>query len=103
VRVVYGIPLARNFREILLGLESRPKYLIPKTDGKIATERLAAFWRKRWLLRRIENPGIMEDVSKHTLAYPITHGARVPLPKGEQRELFEGNASDVRNSLEKMI
>jgi hypothetical protein len=35
---------------------------------------------QRWLSPRITRPGILEAVEKHTLAHPITHGARVALP-----------------------
>lgn len=97
VRVVYGIPLAQNFREILLGMETRPKYLIPAKNAKEATAQIATFWRQRWLLRRIVSPGILDEVAKHTLSYPITHGARVPAPETGQPELFQ-----ARSSLEKI-
>jgi hypothetical protein len=88
VRVVYGIPLARNFREILLGIEARPKYLIPKGKASEGTHALASFWHKRWLARRIMNADVLDDVAKQTLGFPVTHGARVPLPRTEQGELF---------------
>ena len=42
---------------------------------------LAEFWRKRWLFGRITRPGILEAVGKHTLSYPVVHGARVQLPE----------------------
>jgi hypothetical protein len=42
---------------------------------------LSDFWRQRWLLNRLEKPGIVDGVSKHTLVYPIRHGAQVELPE----------------------
>lgn len=79
-RVVYGVPLASNFREVLLGLDTAPKYFLPLRKVSEQTKQLAEFWRKRWLARRITRDGIIEEVTKHTLCYPIVHGARVILP-----------------------
>jgi hypothetical protein len=79
-RVVYGVPLAENFREVLLGMDAKPKYFLSPRKAKMHTDLLAEFWRKRWLAGRITRSGILEQVGKHTLSYPITHGARVQLP-----------------------
>jgi uncharacterized protein (UPF0305 family) len=79
-RVTYGIRLARNFREILLGIDARPKYLINRKSPKKQTQRIGAYWLSRWLSKRITRPGILEEVAKHTLTYPIRHGAVVSLP-----------------------
>lgn len=78
-RVVYGVSLAENFGDVLLGLALRPKYLIPQAKPKLRTEMIAKYWIKRWLMNRITNPEVLNEVSAHTLSYPITHGARVPL------------------------
>lgn len=79
-RVTYGIELATNFREVLLGRESKPNYLIPQKKLVEVTARIADYWRRRWLLPRINNPEILADVSKHTsLSHPRSHGAIVPL------------------------
>ena len=78
-RLVYGIPIAKNFREVLLGVDAKPKYFLPLANEDEYTAKLCAFWRKRWLAGRIMRPGIIEEVEKHTLSYPVTHGARVRL------------------------
>ena len=44
---------------------------------RIATEKHRLPWRQRWLTGRIMTPTNLEDVAKHTLSYPIKHGARV--------------------------
>jgi hypothetical protein len=80
-RVVYGVPIAENFREVLLGMDSRPKYFLSPQKAKKHTDLLAQFWRKRWLSGRITRPGILEETATHTLSYPVTHGARVQLPE----------------------
>jgi hypothetical protein len=87
-RVVYGIPIAENFREVLLGLDVRPKYFLSLANAKEHTVKLGAFWRKRWLSGRITRPGILEEVGKHTLSYPVTHGARVRLANDKDEPDF---------------
>ena len=87
-RVVYGVPIAENFREVLLGLDSRPKYFLSAKRAKQHTDMLAEFWRKRWLSGRIKRAGVLEEVVKHTLSYPITHRARVLLPKDQEGDLL---------------
>ena len=89
-RLVYGVPLAENFREILLGIDSRPKYFLPVRSVEKYTKLLADHWRTRWLNGRINRAEILDAVSKHTLAYPISHGARVQLPvdEGEEDERY---------------
>lgn len=77
-RVVYAVPLARNFRAVLLGIDKRPQYLIPQTNAKAKTAALADHWRRRWVASRINTEGIVDKVAEHTLARPIRHGARVP-------------------------
>ena len=83
-RVVYGIPLASNYQDVLLGLAKRPVYIVPQSDGPTHTTRLADFWRERWLLSRIQRTEILERVAEHTLAHPVRHGARVPLPGDDE-------------------
>lgn len=86
-RIVYGIPLASNYADVLLGLSDQPKYLMPQSAPKKQTERLAEFWLRRWVLGRICRPGVLEAVASHSLAYPVRHGARVPLPEVESDQL----------------
>ncbi len=88
-RVTYGIQLATNFREILLGRESKPNYLIPQKNPIEQTTQIADYWRRRWLSQRIDRSEILEEVSKHTsLSHPRSHGAMVPLEvKDEVQEI----------------
>jgi hypothetical protein len=80
-RVVYGVSLAKNFRDVLLGFTDSARYNVPLTRDRTRTEMLTDFWRQRWLLKRIEKPGILDEVSKHTVVYPIRHGAKVALSR----------------------
>lgn len=86
-RVTYGIQLAENFRNILLGIEKKPKYILPQNAPKQMTKEIADYWIKRWLSRRIQRPDVLNNVEKHTLNYPIEHGAVVPLPEDPEKEV----------------
>lgn len=84
-RIIYAVPLAKNYREILLGLAHRPVPILPAAEQSTAA--IVEFWRERWLLGRIEREQVLEDVCRHTLTYPIRHGARVRLPsRADERE-----------------
>jgi len=80
-RIVYGIPLARNFRSILREAGKRPQYIVPQASPKSGTKLLAHYWIERWLSKRIQNEAVLEQVASHSLAYPIHHGGRVRLPE----------------------
>src|SRR5207247_2192835 len=78
-RLVYGVPLACNMREYLLGLAKRPKYLLPRNNPAVVTQQIVDWWIERWLLRRLNRDDALDRVAGHTLIHPIRHGARVPL------------------------
>jgi hypothetical protein len=88
-RLVFGVPLASNFREVLVGQAVRPRYIIPQTEE--ATKGIINFWRRRWLAGRIRRPEILERVAAQSLVRPLQHGARVFLPDcpGEDGPLYE--------------
>lgn len=79
-RIVYGVTVARNAREVLLGMEDNPDYLFSYW-GPEATNATADWWRERWLSRRIEEERVLCQVETHTLVRPVQHGARVNLPR----------------------
>jgi hypothetical protein len=87
-RIVYAVKLARNFSQVLLGLTPTARYLFPLSTPAKRTKQIAAYWRERWLHGRIGHPGMLDQVARHTLAYPVTHGGRVMLPPldGDQNE-----------------
>ena len=85
-RVVYGVSLAENFGDVLLGLNNHPKYIIPQSGARKKTNLISQYWIKRWLANRIGNEEVLNKVAEHTLSYPITHGARVPIVE-ETKEL----------------
>jgi hypothetical protein len=83
-RLVYMVPLAENFRDVLMGRSTSPRYIVPVNTKKAGTDRIADFWRSRWLAGRIRREGVLEAVAEHALTYPIQHGARVALPQSEE-------------------
>ena len=84
-RIIFAIPLATNFRDILLGRAHRPASIIPATER--ATGAIIDFWRERWLMHRIDRAEVVEDVARHGLTYPVRHGARVRLPsRADERQ-----------------
>jgi hypothetical protein len=87
-RIVYGVPLASNVADILLGRHTRPKYILPTRDPKETTRRIADYWLRRWLSMRVENPDALAEVERDTLVLPVTHRARVPLPELAEPALY---------------
>jgi uncharacterized protein DUF4338 len=87
-RLIYGIPLATNFREVLIGTAKRPRYLLSPRKPKEGTQILVDYWTRRWFVPRIARGDVLDNVRIHTLVYPVSHGARVPLPdrKGDIAE-----------------
>jgi hypothetical protein len=83
-RLVYGVALATNFRDVLLDLTKRRVPLVPKAAAGKGLQLLFDFWLRRWLAGRVDRPDVLENVSSHTMVHPVTHGARVTLPDGEE-------------------
>ncbi len=88
-RVVYGVTLARNTREVLLGMESDPDYFIPLAGGAESSAAISRWWTRRWLAKRIDRDDVLQRVAAETMVFPIRHGARVELPPDNQLRLFE--------------
>jgi hypothetical protein len=89
-RVVYGLSLISNLREYVLGMAKRPKYLLGWGNGKVTSGKIAAWWFKRWVDKRIVREDVLKRISEHSLVHPIRHGGRVELPRAdiEQELLF---------------
>jgi hypothetical protein len=87
-RIVYGVALAEQFQDVLLGLrKNRPRYYFPFDDPAKVTSDIANFWIERWLSNRVEDDNVLADAASHTLVYPVTHGAKVDLPILDEDEL----------------
>jgi hypothetical protein len=80
-RLLYGVALASNFREVLLGQADAPKYALPQGDPKGVSDRIARYWGERWLSTRLANhPEAIEAVALNDVRIPDRHAARVQLP-----------------------
>ncbi len=92
-RLIYGVQLIENSTDYLLGIDKRPKFFL-KRDSNTAMEiqqKIAKWWLKRWVIKRIDREEVLDRISKHNMVHPIHHGARVVLPRVdiEQSLLFE--------------
>lgn len=90
-RILYGIPIVRNLRAFLLGMDDKPDYLFDVDDPERNTEEIGRWWTERWLYKRIESDDVLSQVEQHTLVRPIRHGGRVLLPRmrNDQATLFD--------------
>jgi hypothetical protein len=93
-RLVYGIPLARNFREYLLGIDEKPAYYLPAKDPRAITTQIVHWWAERWLAPRIQKDEFLTRVAQHTLVHPIRHGARIPFVQEDLDQLSPFNETD---------
>lgn len=82
-RILYGVPLVENLRDYSLGIDEKPEYLLnpelPEADARIAD-----WWFERWCRRRVARQDVLESMRTHSLVRPVRHGARVPLPAGNE-------------------
>lgn len=85
-RLVYGVALATNFRDVLLGRSTRKRVILPRLSSGAMTDKLVDHWVRRWLSRRIERSEVLDEVERHSLAFPVQHGARVVLPPTSEGE-----------------
>lgn len=85
-RIVYGIPLVRNLRAYLLGMDDVPDFIF-SCIGPKATQLVSDWWFERWLSKRIDQDDVLKRVAINTTVRPIRHGARVVLPKKENEHL----------------
>ena len=77
-RRIYAVPLFAGASAYLCGLESDlPDYIARPEAHEDATERIAEFWRRRWLSSRLEHGDSWAALGK---TRPWLLGATVPLP-----------------------
>lgn len=90
-RIVYGVPVVRNIREFLLGMDDEPDYFVAMNEPERSTNEIGKWWTERWLSKRIDSDEVVAQLELHTLVRPIRHGARVVLPYIDdgQASLFE--------------
>jgi len=87
-RLLYGVPLASNFRDVLTGLDAMPNFLFPQQKCSETTNAIAQYWCKRWLPPRLENhPEVIDAVAANDIRIPDRHSARVNLPELDTESL----------------
>jgi hypothetical protein len=86
-KIAYGVSLASNALEYLLGMHPEPTYLIPIVDPRRQTDQIAEWWTERWLSGRIQREDVLAQVESETMVHPIRHAARVSLPVADSDQL----------------
>lgn len=76
-RSVYGVALAHNTHDYLLGIDRVPQYRF-QVGVPDSNESIVSWWRHRWLSGRIQSDQVLKQVATHQHVHPICHGARVP-------------------------
>lgn len=74
-REIYGVALASNLAEYVLGVDRNPDYIKRKYSRGSDSEAIADFWWRRWAGCRSCDEQVLARIRKHSLAYPIAHGA----------------------------
>jgi hypothetical protein len=85
-RIVYGVPLVSNLRDYSLGIDPQPDYILD-LDLEQGDQRVYEWWFERWGSRRAAQEQVIVSMREHTLARPVTHGARVPITASVEAEL----------------
>lgn len=88
-RTVYVVKLCRNSSEFMMGRAESPDYILKSDDPLMATERIAEFWRNRWLKPRLSHKPALARLACHNANFPSFHGASVKLPRDPMPTLFE--------------
>ncbi len=75
-RILYGVALANNFQQVLMGRGVSAQYKIPQSNPIKTTRKIVSLWMERWLDQRIKNDSVIDTISTNQLVHPIDHGAR---------------------------
>lgn len=76
-RIIYGVPLAKNVKRVLLGIDAEPEYSIDDPMDE-AEQGIADFWVERWLASRLDHVPALEAVSQST---PLTERVSRLIPE----------------------
>jgi hypothetical protein len=90
-RIVYMVPVTRNFSDYLTGFADAPDYLVPIDDLTTKTNKIVRWWSNRWGMPRAVQDKNLDEIASHGTTYPMRHGARVTTPRepAVQQALFE--------------
>lgn len=88
-RRIYGVPLFAEAGAYLCGLEPDPPDYVARPEAHAdATERIAEFWRRRWLSSRLEHGDSWTALGK---TRPWLLSATAPLPEPPSRDVGGGS------------
>lgn len=77
-RIVYLVPLAKNWREYLLGIHSQPEYIYADINDPAAeTQELIEFWKRRWFLPRAQRAEVLDRLAADRHTIRVTSALRV--------------------------
>lgn len=62
-RIVFGVDLAENTTNYLLGIDKLPSFYTDTFDYKTGTEKIIRFWQTRWLAHRLQYEPIYERIN----------------------------------------
>ena len=100
-RRVYGAPLFDRSGAYLCGFEDKvPGYLAESEEYDDATERIAEFWRRRWLSSRLaheESWLALGETGSWRLSSTVSLGERAPLPDAGEGDSPSGGGGGSRS------
>lgn len=63
-RLIYVVPLAKNWREYLLGTASAPEYIYDNTEQpQPETKALVDYWKLRWFYKRAQREDVLQRLA----------------------------------------
>ena len=87
-RLVYGVDLARNTADYVIGLAATLSPLIP-AKTKDAGQEMVRWWLSRWVMARVQRDDVLVRIAEQRLTHPIRHAARVLRVSEPARSLFD--------------
>lgn len=92
-RLIYGVPLAENALAFMRGEGGKlPEYIKRPGRYRDATERIAAFWTRRWLASRLNHTPAIESLA-HTPAWKLSDQIPVTTTTSATLNLAETSAT----------
>jgi hypothetical protein len=76
-RLVYVIPLAANWREVLTGAHDEPDWVYHDVQsGDIETQALIDFWKDRWFIPRVQRPEVLRALENLPTRVRLSEASR---------------------------
>jgi hypothetical protein len=90
-RLIYLVPLAKNWREYLTGKDDDPEYVYADTedDPGPETQALIDFWKLRWFYKRAQKDMIIERLEEADRTVKVSDLIPEDEPEAEPAPLFE--------------